>query len=81
MKQRVVAKCAKIKRYERSITQYRQNCSFKTHQKNVYKDSHGETRDEVVIPNAEESREFWNGIWGESKDSSRIETQNDFKTN
>ena len=33
----------------------------------MYKDMNGKTRSEDVIINAEESREFWNGIHGKSK--------------
>ena len=28
-----------------------------------------------MIPNAEESREFWNGIWGESKEHDMIDAE------
>ena len=67
LKQKLVAKSAKIKRYEQRITQYRQNRLFETDQKKVYKELNGEFNGDSVIPDAEESKSFWNGIWGAGK--------------
>ena len=63
LKQRILAKAAKISRCEQRIQQYRMNRLFKVHQKKVYNEFNGQlessNRD---IPNAEESRTFWSGI-------------------
>ena len=65
-KQIILAKAAKLSRYEQRIQQYRINRLFKVDQKKVYNELNGQTgssnRD---IPNAEESRTFWRGIWTE----------------
>ena len=37
---------------------------FETDQKKVYKELNGEADGESVIPDAEESKSFWNVIWG-----------------
>ena len=55
LKQRQLAKSAKIKRYEQRIKQYRQNRLFQTDQRKLYQELNGEVRAENVIPNAEES--------------------------
>ena len=47
---------AKIKRYEKRITQYRQNWLFKTDQKKVYEELNGEFNGESVMPDAKESK-------------------------
>ena len=65
------AKSAKIKRYEQRIIQYRQNQLFETDQKKVYKELNGEADGESVIPDAEESKSFWNGIWGFGREHNR----------
>ena len=61
LKQRLLAKAAKIKRYGDRITQYRQNRMFAVEQKKVYKELNGGARGECVIPDAEESKKFWSG--------------------
>ena len=71
LKRKLLAKSAKIKRYEQRITQYRQNRLFETDQKNVYEELNGEFNGESVVPDAEESKTFWNGIWGVEKEHNR----------
>ena len=65
LKQRVLAKAAKISRYEQRIQQYRISRLFKVDQKKVYSEFSGQTGSN--IPNAEESRTFWSGIWSVEK--------------
>jgi len=65
------AKSAKIKRYVQRITQYRQNRLFETDQKKVCEELNGEFSGESVIPDAEESKSFWNGVWGVEKEHNR----------
>ena len=64
LKQKLLAKIAKIKRHEQRITQYRQNRLFETDRKKVCEELNGKAGGESVIPDAEESKSFWNGIWG-----------------
>ncbi len=66
LKQRVMAKAAKVKRYESRINQYRQNRMFQSNQKRLFEELDGNTRNDTIVPDAEESKEFWNGIWGKS---------------
>ena len=63
LKQRILAKAAKLSRYEQRIPQYRINRLFKVIQKKVYNQFNGQTgSSNGAIPNAEESRTFWSGI-------------------
>ncbi|XP_063604453.1 uncharacterized protein LOC134779729 [Penaeus indicus] len=71
LKQRLLAKAAKIKRYGDRITQYRQNRMFATEQKKVYKELNGGASGESVIPDAEESKKFWSEIWSIEKEHNR----------
>ena len=64
LKQRILAKAAKLSRYEQRIQQYRINRLFKVDQKKVYNEFNGQTgSSNGDITNAEESRTFWSGIW------------------
>ena len=58
----LLAKSAKIKQYEQRITQYRQNLLFD--QIKDYGKLNGELDGDSVIPDAEESKSLWDGIWG-----------------
>ncbi len=71
LKQRLVAKAAKIKRYGDRITQFRQNRMFAVEQKKVYKELNREASGESVIPDAEESKKFWSEIWSIEKGHNR----------
>ena len=72
LKQRILAKAAKISRYEQRIQQYRINRLFKVDQKKVYNEFNGQTESSNGdIPNAEESRTFWSGIWGVEKEHNK----------
>ena len=62
LKQRVIAKKAKVKRFEQRIRQHRQNRLFSVDQKRFYQEINGESRKEKIIPDAEESKRFWGGI-------------------
>ena len=69
LKQRVLVKAAKISRYEQRIQQYRISRLFKVDQKKVYSEFSGQTGSN--IPNAEESRTFWSGIWSVEKEHNK----------
>ena len=67
LRQRVLAKAAKVRRYEDRIKQYRQNRMFQSNQKRLFEELDGECRNNTAMPDAEESRNFWSSIWGQSK--------------
>ena len=62
LKQRLIAKKTKVKRYEQRISQFRQNRLFQVNQKQVYKDLNGEKQGDKIIPNSEDSIKFWSDI-------------------
>ena len=66
LKQRITAKAAKIDRYERRINQYRINRMFSSNQKRVFMELNSQIIKEDVIPNGDENRKFWGGIWDTS---------------
>ena len=59
----MAAKAAKVKRYEQRSEQFKQNRSFDQVQKRFYQQLNSNTREESIIPDAEESKEFWSEIW------------------
>ena len=66
--QRTLEKAPNLSRYEQRIQQYRINRLFKVDQKKVYNEFNGKTgSSNGDIPNAEESRTFWSGIWSVEK--------------
>ena len=72
LKQRILAKAAKISRYEQRIQQHRINRLFKVDQKKVYNKFNRQTgSSDGDIPNAEESRTFWSGIWSVEKERNK----------
>ena len=44
---------------------------FETDQKKVYEELNREFNGDSVIPDAEESKSFWNGIWGVEMEHNR----------
>ena len=62
LKQRILAKAAKIKRYEQRRTQYKQIILFKQKQNRFYQELNGTAGNENVIPDADESKKFWSDI-------------------
>ena len=68
LKQRIIAKSAKITRYEQRMEQFRINRLFSRDQKKVYSEFNGISRNiSGDTPDAEESKRFWSGIWSERK--------------
>ena len=61
VRQRLVAVGAKLERYDNRTKQYRQNRLFESNQKRLFNELEGIQR-ESKIPNAEESRRFWDDI-------------------
>ena len=71
-KQMILAKAAKISRYEQRIQQYRINRLFKDNQKKVYNEVSGQTGStNGDIPNAGEIGTFWSGIWSVEKEHNK----------
>ena len=68
LKQRLIAKKTKVKRYEQKISQFRQNRLFQVNQKQVYKDQNREKQGKRIIPNSEDSIKFWINIWNIRKE-------------
>ncbi|XP_068738998.1 uncharacterized protein [Montipora capricornis] len=63
LKQRILAKTAKIKRYQEWVDQYRQNRMFRTNQKRLFAMLGTDENDDTTIPDKEESKNFWSNIW------------------
>ena len=65
LKQRLLAKSAKFKRYEQRIYRYKVNRLFQQDQKRVYQEMNGTSSSfSEVRPDAWESQQFWRDIWG-----------------
>ena len=72
LKQRILAKAAKIARFEQRVHQYRINRLFKVDQRRVYNEFNGQMgSNKGDIPNTEESRKFWSGIWSVKKEHNK----------
>ena len=63
LKQRVVAKAAKVKRYEGREEQYRQNLMYQSNQKRLFERLENKERSNEVSPEAQENKKFWSDIW------------------
>ena len=55
---------AKLERYDNRTEQFRQNLLFESNQKTLFDELEGKER-QTAVPDAEESRIFWNDIWGQ----------------
>ena len=71
LKQRMLAKSAKVKRYEQIFEQFRQNRLFYLDQKKIYAELNGNGIRSNDVPNAEECTKFWGDIWGLRKEHNR----------
>ena len=93
LKQQITAKADKIKRYESRVDQYQQNRLFQNNHKRLFTKLEGLETDNSIIPDAKETREYWNSIWSKQvthsdkalwineveKDHARIEKQSDIE--
>ena len=80
LKQRMLAKSAKVKRYEQRIEQFRQNRIFDRDQKKIYAELNRNGIRSNDVPNAEKYTKFWSDIWGVRKEYNReAEWLNDLK--
>ena len=73
LKQRMLAKSLKIKRYEQRIEQFRQNRIFDLDQKKIFAELNGNGIRSNGVPNPEECTQFWGNIWGIRKEHKREE--------
>ena len=73
LKQRALAKVAKIELYNERIKQYKQNWFFTIDEKKPFAELNGKTKEGNEIPDADQSRVFWSGIRSESKEHNRNE--------
>ena len=71
LKQRIIAVSAKIKRYNERHNQFVQNRLFQSNQKRLYEKIDGVVRYNEFLPEAEECRQFWRGIWEKEVDHNR----------
>ena len=71
LKQRLVATASKIKRYDDRQKQYRQNRLFDNNQKQFYQEIQKKTTTTSVMPDAEETKNFWKEIWGHASEHNR----------
>ena len=63
LKQRLIAKKAKLMRYNQRIKQYEQNRLYRIDQKRFYQEINRERTNEVIIPDSNESQKVWSYIW------------------
>ena len=81
LKQRMLAKSAKVRRFEQRIEQCRQNRLFSVDQKRIYSEFNGGRGRSSDDPNAEESKRFWGNIWSIKKEHNQeAEWLKDLKT-
>ena len=71
LKERMLAKSTKVKRYEQKIEQFRQNRIFDLVQKKIYAELNGNGIRSNDVPNAEECTKFWSDIWGARKEHNK----------
>ena len=70
LKQRMIAKSAKVQRYEHRITQFKQNRLFHIDQK-LHSQLNGGRKFSNNVPDADESMRFWSDIWSVKKEHNR----------
>ena len=68
LRQSLIGKKTKVKRYEQRISQFRQNKLFQVNQKQVYTELNGEKQGDRIIPNSDDNIKFWNDIWSIRKE-------------
>ena len=71
LKQRMLTKCAKVKRYEQRIEQFRLNRIFYLDKKKIYAELNGNAIRSNDVPSAEECTMFWSDIWEVRKEHNR----------
>ena len=67
----MLAKSAKLRRYQQRIEQFRHNRIFDFDQKRMYAELNGDGVRPSDVPNSEESKRFWDAIWSVGKGQNR----------
>ena len=67
LKQKMLAKSAKLRRYQQRIEQLRQNRIFDFDQKKMYSEFDGDGVRPIYVPNVEEGKRFWGNLWSIGK--------------
>ena len=67
----MLAKSAKVKRYEQRTEQFRHNRIFDVDEKQIYAELNRNGIRLNDVPNAEECTKFWGDIWGVRKEHNR----------
>ena len=70
LKQRIIDKSEKIKRYSNRNEQFRWNRMFLKNQAKVYRELDGSLQ-ENVAPDADDALTFWSSIWGKNVEHNR----------
>jgi hypothetical protein len=63
IKQRILSKAVKVRRYTERIAQFEQNRLFASNQKQFYRNLDGQAA-ECTPPNPEEATTYWSTLWG-----------------
>ena len=72
IKQRIIAKEGRLKRYRNRVNQYYQNRTFQNNEKRFYQQLNGQVKNsEEAKPNANEAKRFWSNIWDNQKERHR----------
>ena len=71
LKQRMLAKSAKVKRYDQRIKQFRQTRIFDVDWKKIYADLNRNWIRLNDVPNTRKCWKFWGDIWGARKEHNR----------
>ena len=67
LQQRILAKSAKVRRYQQKIEQLRQNRIFDFDQRKMYVEFNGFGVRTIDVPNVEESKRFCDDFWSTGK--------------
>ena len=80
LKQKMLAKSAKVRRYQQTIEQFRQNRILDFDQKKMYEEFNGDGLRPSDVSNAEDGKRFWGDIWSvENRHNREAERQKDVK--
>ena len=63
IRQRIVAKAAKVKRFNDRMKQFRQNRLYQVNQKELFREINGNNNVHDIAPDAQMTKEFWSNIW------------------
>ena len=73
IKQKVLAKKGRLKRYRQRVKQYRQNRTFQNNEWKFYQQLGGHDTKTYQQPDAKETEQFWTKIWRAKKHNEKAE--------